>query len=47
MRRVVVWLFLTIGLVGCSTRTYVVQPDEVPKLNDSQWDIKSRPAGPR
>ncbi len=37
-------LLLVLGLVGCSTRSVVVQPEEVPKLNGSQWTIKSEPA---
>jgi uncharacterized lipoprotein len=45
------WVFvflLVLGLAGCSTRSVVVQPEEVPKLNDSQWTIQSAPgARPR
>jgi hypothetical protein len=37
-------LLLALGLVGCSTRSGVVEPDAVPTLNDSQWTIKSAPA---
>jgi hypothetical protein len=37
-------LLLVLGLVGCSTRNVVVHPEEVPKLNDSQWTIQSAPA---
>ncbi len=44
MSRGVFLLLLVLGLVGCSARSVVVQPDEVPKLNDSQWTIKSEPA---
>jgi hypothetical protein len=36
-------LLLVLGLLGCSTRSVVVQPEEVPKLNDAQWTIKSEP----
>ena len=44
MSRGVLVVLLAIGLVGCSTRSVVVEPDEVPKLNESQWTIKSAPA---
>jgi len=37
-------LLLVLGLGGCSTRSVVVQPEQVPKLNDSQWTIQSAPA---
>jgi hypothetical protein len=37
-------LVLVLGLAGCSTRNMVVQPDEVPKLNDSKWTITSPPS---
>lgn len=48
MSRAVFVLLLVLGLVGCSTRAVVVQPEEVPKLNDSQWTIQSPPpARPR
>jgi len=39
-------LLLVLGLVGCSTRSVVVQPEEVPKLHDSQWTIQSAPVAP-
>jgi hypothetical protein len=44
MSRKVLVLLLMLGLVGCSTRSGVVQPEVVPTLNDSQWTIKSAPA---
>jgi hypothetical protein len=44
MSRGVLVLLLVLGLAGCSTRSVVVQPEEVPKLNDSQWTIQSEPA---
>ena len=44
MSRGVLVLLLVLGLVGCSTRSVVVQPEEIPTLNDSQWTIKSAPA---
>jgi hypothetical protein len=44
MRRGVFVLLLALGLVGCSARSVVVQPEEVPKLNDSHWTIQSAPA---
>lgn len=37
-------LLLVLGLLGCSTRSVVVQPEEVPKLSDAQWTITSEPA---
>lgn len=40
------WVFafaVLIGVLGCSTRSVVVKPEELPKLNDSQWTIKSEP----
>jgi hypothetical protein len=42
MRR---WLLLlaVIATVGCSTRSVVVTPDDVSKLNDPQWTIKAPP----
>jgi hypothetical protein len=43
MSRWVLVLAVVIGLLGCSTRSYVVQPEDVPKLNDSHWTIKSEP----
>ena len=43
MSRWVLFLAVVIGMLGCSTRSIVVQPEEVPKLNDSQWTIKSEP----
>jgi hypothetical protein len=45
MSRLVLWLLLVVCLVGCSTRNVVVTPEEVSKLNDPQWTIKSEPAG--
>ena len=39
MSRGVLVLLLVLGLVGCSARSVVVQPEEVPKLNDSQLTI--------
>ncbi len=48
MSRLVPWLVLAFVVVGCSTRIGVVQPEEVPKLGDAQWAIKSEPpARPR
>jgi hypothetical protein len=44
MSRLVLWPLLVVCLVGCSTRSVVVQPDEISKLNDPQWTIKSEPA---
>lgn len=43
MRRWVWLLLLGAGLVSCSTRTIVVAPEEMSKLNDSKWTIESEP----
>jgi hypothetical protein len=36
-------LAIVLGVLGCSTRSGVVKPEDLPKLNDSQWTIKSEP----
>ena len=41
-RRVFVFAVL-ISVIGCSTRNFVVKPEEVPKLNDAKWTIKAEP----
>lgn len=41
------WLYavaLAIPLLGCSTRSVVVNPEDVSKLSDPQWTIKAAPA---
>jgi hypothetical protein len=43
MSRWVLALAVLIGALGCSTRSVVVNPEDLPKLNDSQWTIKSEP----
>ena len=43
MSRVTVVLLLALALAACSTRSVVVRPDEVSKMNDPQWTIKSEP----
>jgi hypothetical protein len=43
MSRWVLVLAVVIGGLGCSARSVVVQPEDVPTLNDSQWTIKSEP----
>ena len=35
---------LAATLASCSTRSVVVAPDQVPKLNDAKWTITSEPA---
>jgi hypothetical protein len=38
------WVFIlavVIGVLGCSTRSVVVKPDDASKFNDPQWTIKS------
>jgi len=44
MRRWLWLLLFSVGLVSCSTRSVVVQPEEMSKLNDSKWTIVSVPA---
>jgi len=36
VRRWILLLLLGVGLAGCSTRTFVVAPEEVSKLNDAK-----------
>jgi hypothetical protein len=36
-------LAIVIGVLGCSTRSIVVEPEQLSKLNDPQWTIKSEP----
>lgn len=43
MSRTAMLVLLALALAACSTRRVVVQPDEVPKLNDPQWTITSEP----
>ena len=41
------WLLAAVviaALLGCSTRSVVVSPEELSKLNDPQWTIKAPPA---
>jgi hypothetical protein len=33
-------------LLGCSTRSVVVPPEEVSKRNDPHWTIKAAPSSP-
>jgi hypothetical protein len=46
MRSWLLALLVTAALFGCSTRSVVVQPEEVSKLNDAQWTIKAVPTTP-
>jgi hypothetical protein len=41
--RVALALLVVLGLVGCSTRSVVVPPDQLSALNDSKWTIQSEP----
>ena len=41
MIRVVLSLLAALGLVGYSTRSVVVAPDQLSKLNDAKWTIQS------
>jgi hypothetical protein len=43
MSRWVLVLAVAISVLGCSTRSVVVKPEDLSKLNDSQWTIKSEP----
>jgi hypothetical protein len=43
MSRWILVLAVVVGVLGCSTRNVVVKPEDLPKLNDSQWTIKSEP----
>ena len=43
MSRWVLALAVVIGVLGCSTRSVVVKPGGLPRLNDPQWTIKSEP----
>jgi hypothetical protein len=43
MSRGVLVFVVLIAVVGCSTRSLVVTPEEVSKLNDAQWTITSQP----
>jgi hypothetical protein len=44
IRLTLLFLLGTTALVSCSTRSVVVAPDQVPKLNDSKWTVTSEPA---
>ena len=44
MRRWLLAIAVTIPLLGCSTRSVVVDPEAISKLNDPQWTIKAAPA---
>jgi hypothetical protein len=43
MSRLVIGVLLVLAFAACSTRGVVVAPEEVSKLNDPQWTIKSPP----
>jgi hypothetical protein len=43
MSRWLVVVALAMGVMGCSTRSVVVKPEEASRLNDAQWTIKSEP----
>lgn len=43
MSRWMLAVVVVICAAGCSTRAVVVKPDDVSKLNDPQWTIKSPP----
>jgi len=44
MRSWLLAVVLLVALLGCSTRSVVVSPEELSKLNDPQWTIKAPPA---
>lgn len=43
MSQLILWLVLAVTIAACSTRAVVVDPEQVSKLNDAQWTIKSEP----
>jgi hypothetical protein len=43
MRRWSLAIVIVMFVAGCSTRAIVVKPDDVTKLNDREWTIKSPP----
>jgi hypothetical protein len=44
MRRWLLAVVVIAAQLGCSTRSVVVKPEEISKLNDPQWTIKAAPA---
>jgi hypothetical protein len=36
-------VLVALCLVGCSTRSVVVPPEQASTLNDSKWTVKSEP----
>lgn len=43
MRRPALGALLLLALAACSSRSVVVAPDDVGKLDDPQWTIKTEP----
>jgi hypothetical protein len=41
--RLALGLLVTLGLAGCSVRSVVVPPEQLPALNDSKWTVESEP----
>lgn len=43
MSRGVVVFVALVAVAGCSTRSVVVEPEDVSRLNDPRWTIKIEP----
>ncbi len=43
MRPLLLAIVVLATLLGCSTRSFVVKPGDVSKLNEPQWAIKAPP----
>jgi hypothetical protein len=41
--RLALGLLVTLGLAGCSVRSVVVPPEQLPALNDSKWTVEAEP----
>jgi hypothetical protein len=41
--RLALGLLVALGLAGCSVRSVVVPPEQLPALNDSKWTVESDP----
>jgi hypothetical protein len=44
MLRRALLLLAAVWLVGCSTRSVVVAPEQLPTRNDPKWTVHSEPA---
>jgi hypothetical protein len=41
--RLALGLLVALDLAGCSVRSVVVPPEQLPALNDSKWTVESEP----